>query len=122
LVKSSGTVGFQGIHQYLITCLTQTFSFQLFDCSIFTKYTDADLSCMSENMSKQLRSRLAQEESKKSEEQPQDLADEQQPQHEADQARERVKEAQRLDQTMALVSQKILVPREDLFKGKAQYG
>jgi hypothetical protein len=74
---------------------------------------------MSNNITKQWRSRLAQEESKKSkksEEQPQDPADEQQPQPEAEQ--ERVKEAQRMDQTMALVSHKILLPGEDLLKGR----
>ena len=37
----------------------------MFDCSIFTEYTDLDLSCMSENFANKWRSRLTKEQARK---------------------------------------------------------
>jgi hypothetical protein len=78
----------------------------MFDNSIFTVYTEADLSLMSEKYTKRWRSRLAKEEKKRAKKAARGESKqvEDQPQGEAGQAEKKDKGALCMDETMALVS------------------
>ena len=80
----------------------------MFDCSIFTEYTEEELSHMSEKITKKWRSRLTKEQSKQTSGQsnPQShvLKVEEQLQREVGQAGKKEKGAPQMDETKAPVS------------------
>ena len=75
----------------------------MFDCSIFTEYSDRDLSCMSENIANKWRSRLTKDQSRKLKKSRHQLQPPVQPPPAQPQEDREVEEVVLFSETMALV-------------------